>query len=215
MNKKNKQTRQKKKKRDQMRMHLSNAGKMSPSSGANIDGHTSPGARPESRPRMSSGMGPPFAGGAARELPGRRLAGTDSKLSYHFESSSNTRQLFNPGRVLKLRSGSRTETTRTVSSLLSGFLEENWKQLHCTRRSTAATTASFSTGLREHVEYTRRPRGASSFRPRVKIAACNRCTRNAFNGVHEGMNGDGSLRTVPSPLQGTSHIMRSNDSGTG
>lgn len=37
------------------------------------------------------------------------------------------------------------------------------------RRSTSATTASFSTGLNEHVEYTRRPPSLVSWAPRKKI----------------------------------------------
>lgn len=40
------------------------------------------------------------------------------------------------------------------------------------RRNTSATTASFSKGLSEHVEYTRRPPSLASCAPRSKIFTC-------------------------------------------
>ena len=45
-----------------------------------------------------------------------------------------------------------------------------------------ARTASFSTGFREQVEYTSRPPGCSSSRPRFRIRSCNLDTAGDIDG---------------------------------
>jgi len=59
-----------------------------------------------------------------------------------------------PGALLN--SGKRSDTSTSIKFPLD-------------RRNTSATTASFSKGLSEHVEYTRRPPSFASCAPRSKI----------------------------------------------
>mmetsp|Transcript_23563 Transcript_23563/g.79574 ORF Transcript_23563/g.79574 Transcript_23563/m.79574 type:complete len:281 (-) Transcript_23563:265-1107(-) len=77
------------------------------------------------------------------------------------------------------------------------------------RLRSAATTASSSTGFNEHVEYAMSPPGRRTSRARQATASCTACSWCATAGVQRGST-EASLRTVPSPLHGTSARTRSN-----
>jgi hypothetical protein len=71
----------------------------------------------------------------------------------------------------------RNEFFTTFQDVIPGALFNSGKRsdtstsikLPLDRRNTSATTASFSKGLSEHVEYTRRPPSLASCAPRSKI----------------------------------------------
>ena len=98
-----------------------------------------------------------------------------------------------PGR--RWRAGSIPEASTMLTSPLK------W-------RSAATTTASFSMGFREHVEYTSRPPGRSSIRPRIRMRSWRACRPVPFMGV-QSFQIARFLRSVPSPEHGTSARMRS------
>lgn len=74
--------------------------------------------------------------------------------------------------------------------------------------SRAAMTASSSTGFKEQVEYTILPPSASCSAPRVAIRSCRPWSCKLFKVVHFFQTSMFFL-IVPSPLQGTSHKIRS------
>jgi hypothetical protein len=69
--------------------------------------------------------------------------------------------------------------------------------------STAATTASSSTGFRLHVEYSKNPPGRTSAAAFRATATCVACRALPSPGCHR-FKTSGSLRSVPSPEHGTS-----------
>mmetsp|Transcript_160 Transcript_160/g.660 ORF Transcript_160/g.660 Transcript_160/m.660 type:complete len:287 (+) Transcript_160:509-1369(+) len=117
---------------------------------------------------------------------------TSARVPYH-RSRPLTRHSPTPG--LRRSSGSSADT----SSSLSAPLEE---------RSSSATTASFSMGFSEHVEYTRRPPTRRRRAPRCAMRVCRRWRPLALATFHLRQM-SGALRMVPSPEHGTSHSTRS------
>ena len=77
------------------------------------------------------------------------------------------------------------------------------------RRRSAATTASSSSGLSEHVLYTSLPPTLSSRAACAAISSWSECRSTPLAGDHF-FHKSGDLRRVPSPLHGTSARMRSN-----
>mmetsp|Transcript_4447 Transcript_4447/g.15618 ORF Transcript_4447/g.15618 Transcript_4447/m.15618 type:complete len:284 (-) Transcript_4447:680-1531(-) len=119
--------------------------------------------------------------------------GRSKCFSYH-SPSEEIFQVLMPG--ARLRSGSSLETS--TSSMTPSQ-----------RRRISATTASFSTGLKEQVLYTMRPPMATSCVPRCAILICSLCSENACL-VDQRPQRSGLLRRVPSPLHGTSASTLSN-----
>ena len=121
-----------------------------------------------------------------------------SNVGYSTTSSSTiviTFQLDIPGRRRKSR-------TRSEASTISNAPPH--------RRTSSATTASFSTGLKLHVLYTMYPPTRNSATPRCAMRSCRPCSPMANSGRHS-LQICGFLRSVPSPLHGTSQMMRSNE----
>lgn len=110
-----------------------------------------------------------------------------------------TRQVDRPGR--RLRPGSSDETSTSDKSAPSDGSD-----------SSAATTASSSSGFREHVLYTMRPPGASKAAQRAAILNCSACSPIPCAADHL-RHTSGDLRRVPSPEQGTSARTRSKRTG--
>ena len=75
-------------------------------------------------------------------------------------------------------------------------------------RNKAATTASSSRGFRLQVLYTMRPPVRSMAAPRVAMLSCSGWMPTAMWRCHL-RHRSGALRSVPSPVQGTSARMRS------
>mmetsp|Transcript_118217 Transcript_118217/g.346310 ORF Transcript_118217/g.346310 Transcript_118217/m.346310 type:complete len:243 (+) Transcript_118217:1138-1866(+) len=74
--------------------------------------------------------------------------------------------------------------------------------------SAAPTTASHSTGFSAHVEYASNPPGAKSSMPLRRMQSWSPWCAMPARGV-QVPSMEGALRTVPSPLQGTSQSTRS------
>src|SRR5277367_3199377 len=108
--------------------------------------------------------------------------------------ASNTFHDCIPGRLTSWGNSSETSTTSTAPFV---------------NRKISATTASFSNGFNEHVEYTNRPFTASICNPRYKIRICKGCKPTADLFV-QFFQINSFLRKVPSPEQGTSAKTRSN-----
>ena len=130
----------------------------------------------------------------------RRPTDTDSfcessYVGYSTVSSSTivtTRQCFIPGRRFKSATLSEASTISSAPPHL---------------RTSSATTASFSTGLNEHVLYTMYPPTLSSAAPLCAIRSCSWCNPSQTP-VATRTKSEGSLKRAVAE-HGTSQIMRS------
>mmetsp|Transcript_80320 Transcript_80320/g.223641 ORF Transcript_80320/g.223641 Transcript_80320/m.223641 type:complete len:231 (-) Transcript_80320:325-1017(-) len=104
------------------------------------------------------------------------------------------------------RSQTRAQASRASSSSID---TPSRRSSLCHRRRAARTTASFSMGFNEHVEYTQRPPGGSRIRARIRMLRCLLKSCKASRLFQEDQIWM-FLRAVPSPLHGTSTRIRSN-----
>ena len=137
----------------------------------------------------------------ARRNPGEIAAPSfcvSSKLSHSVmtpsSSAVSTFQEVMPGLRAKSRTRSDASTISTAPPHLS---------------NSAATTASFSTGLKLHVLYTMYPPTFNSATPLCAMRNCSVCNEIANSGLNS-FQICGFLRNVPSPEHGTSQMIRSN-----
>mmetsp|Transcript_5588 Transcript_5588/g.19968 ORF Transcript_5588/g.19968 Transcript_5588/m.19968 type:complete len:325 (+) Transcript_5588:856-1830(+) len=125
---------------------------------------------------------------------GSSSAARISSSSSQLPLVSMTDHVVRPGE--RLRPGSSAEQSTT-------------RMLPPQRSNSCATTASFSIGFNEHVEYTMRPPILSCVAPRSAMLTCSGCRKMPWPG-RQSVHIFGVLRIVPSPLQGTSASTRSN-----
>ena len=137
----------------------------------------------------------------ARRNPGEIVASSLRVSSNVFHSviapsssAVSTFQVVIPARRRKPRTRSLASTISTAPPHFS---------------TSAATTASFSTGLKLHVLYTMYPPTFRSATPLSAMRNCSACSPIANSGRHS-FQICGFLRNVPSPEHGTSQMIRSN-----